>query len=161
MKRSITLMCRSLSFAALIALPGAALAAKAETKPAQVAATDFARTRAQIEADLASGEKYRELSQSDRAEVLASLDEMEELLEGVDSVQALGADERARLLNAQEKVNTLLTAAHDDSRMECKRIKKVGTRLPTTVCNTVAEWRRQQDLAREASLRARGARGEL
>lgn len=108
----------------------------------------FDAQREQVLTDLADGETYAEISAEDRAQVLQALDRMERILAGRQP-GAVRPDERAALLTEQEKVNVILTGARRDSRLVCTRERPVGTRMPTTVCRTVAERRRMTDDARQ------------
>jgi hypothetical protein len=110
----------------------------------------FAESKAQIEADLKKGERYSELSASQRDEVRAALERMENRLQGVTSVAEMDARDRAELMNDQELVNTILTAAEEDSRLICKRTVKTGSHRPTTSCRTVAERRRERENSQQA-----------
>lgn len=110
----------------------------------------FAEQREQVLADLADGETYAEINPEDREQVVAALGRMQKLLGDSASPAALHPDQRTELLNEQERVNNILTQAGKDSRMVCNRERPVGTRLPTTVCRTVAERRRLQDASRQS-----------
>lgn len=112
---------------------------------AKVEPSRFSDVKAAIEKDLAAGERYVEISEENRKRVVEALHRMEVTLDGVGSVQELSAEERAKLLTDQNLVNTLLTNAAEDSHLICRREQKVGTRFKTTVCQTVAERRRERD----------------
>ncbi|MBB1060133.1 hypothetical protein [Marilutibacter spongiae] len=117
---------------------------------ARSAGSDFAAQRAAIARDLADGETYAELSAAARAEVVASLDAMQALLGQSGSVDAMPPQLRVELFNAQEKVNTLLTQAAEDSRRVCTRERRVGSNFVVSSCQTVAERRRQQEAGADA-----------
>lgn len=107
----------------------------------------FGEQRAQIEADLADGRTYSELSSGDRSAVRESLDRISQYLGGVDSVDQLTEDNKARVFNDQEVINNILTQAAADSRVICTREAKTGSNRKITTCLTVAERnrRREQD----------------
>ncbi|MGY1529584.1 hypothetical protein [Luteimonas sp. A649] len=122
----------------------------------------FAEQREQVMADLADGETYAELAPEDREKVVAGLGRMQRLLGTHASASELHPNDRATLMNEQEQVNNILTQASKDSRLVCNRETPVGTRMPTTVCRTVAERRRLQDDSRrnlEAAGRSRAKLG--
>lgn len=124
--------------------------------------TGFEEQRTQLMADLADGETYAEISAEDREKVVSALGRMQRIL-GDGTPAALSPDDRAALMNEQELVNNLLTQARKDSRLVCARETPVGTRMPTTVCRTVAESRRQRENSRrdlEAAGRSRAKRVE-
>lgn len=113
--------------------------------PVAVDAGSFAAQRASIEKGLADGKTYAELSSTERGEVRQSLDEMAALLEGGKTPEALPAEDKVRLYNAQETVNNLLTQASSDSRMVCTRQAPTGSQRKVTTCTTVAERTRRRD----------------
>lgn len=118
---------------------------------------DFDAQRTRVMAGLADGETYVEISPEERNEVVSALGRMDILI-GTAGVDALHPADRVKLMNEQDRVNVILTRAAADSRMVCNRERVVGSRLPTTVCKTVAERRRMREDARmdlEAPGRAR------
>lgn len=123
--------------------------------PAGVAAdvSTFADSKAQIEDDLRKGERYSELTRHQREDVVAALERMERLLEGITAVSELRPQDRAALLNDQELVNTILTAAEEDSRLICKRVVRTGSHRPSTQCRTVGERRRERENSQEGMRR--------
>lgn len=111
---------------------------------------DFSKQRAAISRDLADGETYAELSTEARAEVTASLDAMQRMLDAAGTVDAMPPQERVELFNTQEKVNALLTQAAEDSRRVCTRERRVGSNFVVSSCQTVAEQRRQREAGADA-----------
>ena len=76
------------------------------------------------------------------------------------SVDELDDRTRTQLYNDQELINNVLTQARDDSRMICKREKKVGTHRITNICITAGERRRQRQRIEDANdVLHRGVRG--
>lgn len=142
-------MSKGLILLAALLVAGPAVAAKGGVVDVEGRAS-FAEQREQVMADLADGETYAEIALEDRERVVFSLGEMERLLGTHASPGALHPDDRATLMNEQEKVNNILTQASRDSRLVCNRETTVGTRMPTTVCRTVAERRRLQDDSRRS-----------
>ena len=128
--------------ALLLVLPAVALAADA---PVAVDEGSFQAQRQKIEKDLADGETYAEISADDKAAVQQALARMADRLSRAGSVDALPADDKVALFNDQEKVNTILTQAGEDSRMVCERIQKTGSHRRENRCETVAERRRRRD----------------
>lgn len=113
----------------------------------------FEAQRQAILKALADGKTYSEISPQDRAGVQASLDRISGLLDGVQSVEQLHDEEKVRVFNEQEKINTMLTKAHRDSRVICVREKPTGSNRPVRRCATVAERERatnaSQDMFRD------------
>lgn len=110
---------------------------------------EFEVQREEISKEMQPGGRYAEIEEAAQKEVEKELERMASLLEQGPR-ENLSERQRVELFNAQEKVNTLLTAAAEDSRVKCQRVKKTGSRLATNVCRTVAEWREYREAAREA-----------
>jgi hypothetical protein len=111
---------------------------------------DFDSQRARIEAALADGKTYAEISPDDRATVRVALERMGNQLDDVSSVNELPESKRLDLFNEQEKVNTILTRAAADSRLICTRVQKTGNLRRTVSCETVAERRQRTEASQEA-----------
>jgi len=147
----------------LLSLPLAAnakidsdVARNAGTTQALNVESPFQEQRQQILADLATGEKYSEISQQEQRDVRSALDRIAQQIDAVGSVGALNDDQRLRVFNDQEVVNTILTRAGEDSRIVCKREKSVSTRLSSTQCLTVAQRRKLREDAQEQMRKSLG-----
>lgn len=110
----------------------------------------FDQQRDELIEEMRDGGRFGEISDEARAEVIAALDTMAELLDGQASFGHLDEEDKIRLFNAQEIANTHLTVAREDSRIVCKRERKVGSHFKTSICNTVAEWTIQREAAHDA-----------
>jgi hypothetical protein len=88
------------------------------------------------------------LSEARKADVRRSLDELEDLLLRDD-----GRSNSERVRGLQDRINTHLLpqVAKNDGKSEvvCRRVKKVGSNIPTTECRTRAEMDRDEHLADE------------
>lgn len=109
----------------------------------------FAQQKAQIESDLSNGETYAEISSQDRATVREALNRIASKLDAAGGVESMTGQQKADVFNDQEKVNTILTRASEDSRLVCRREKKVGSHREITECLTVAERRRAYENAQK------------
>lgn len=109
----------------------------------------FSEQRAAINKALGDGETYSEMQPDDVRAVQVSLDRIDRMLGTSQSVDQLDPATRVEVFNEQEKVNTLLTNAHRESRLVCRREKPTGSHRPTTLCLTVAERRRQREAAND------------
>lgn len=109
----------------------------------------FSEQRAAINKALGDGETYSEIQPDDVLAVQQALARMATLLGGAETADRLDPGTRVQLFNEQERVNSLLTKAHKDSRMVCRREKPTGSHRPTTLCLTVAERRRQREAAND------------
>src|SRR5690606_39747687 len=83
-------------------------------------------------------------SNSERAEVEANIAKIEQLLEKRGSVADLTDPEQVAVINAQERVNALLTD-NDGDRLVGRYEKKTGTHFREKICNTVSELARMRD----------------
>ncbi|MAL03841.1 MAG: hypothetical protein CL625_06165 [Arenimonas sp.] len=110
---------------------------------------DFAEQRAEIEQDLADGKTYVEIDAKSRAEVREALDRISRELEGVDSVAELAEPAKVTVFNDQERINTILTQARNDSRLVCDHSRPTGSHRKVTRCQTVAERRRTMEESRD------------
>ncbi|SDQ55580.1 hypothetical protein [Pseudoxanthomonas sp. CF125] len=127
---------------AMVSGPAFAATTRASVDVAEGA---FAEQRKAIEADLADGETYSEISTEDRATVNQALDRIAGLFQTYGSVERLSWEDRTQMFNDQEQINNILTKAGEDSRLVCRREKKVGSHRVTTQCSTVANRRRAME----------------
>ncbi|HEX7803244.1 MAG TPA: hypothetical protein VF471_10880 [Pseudoxanthomonas sp.] len=129
----------------LLALAGGPAFAATTRASVDVAGGAFAEQRKAIEADLADGETYSEISTEDRATVNQALDRIAGLFQTYGSVERLSWADRTQMFNDQEQINNILTKAGEDSRLVCRREKKVGSHRVTSQCSTVANRRRAME----------------
>lgn len=108
-------------------------------------AVPFEKQKEKILADLGEGKTYAEISQSDRIEVRNALNRIGDSLQRAGGVDQLSPEDKVKVINDQELVNTILTRAGEDSRLVCSREKKVGSHRATTQCHTVAQRRRMRE----------------
>ena len=161
-------MYKLLLFSALLLSPMAAFGAKsvsAEDAFSPARGLDLNRSfeaqRGAIIAALDDGKTYSEIGATDLQTVRESLDRISTWLGDADSVEQLPDANRVRIFNEQEKINTLLTRAHADSRLVCRREKPIGSNRPTNTCQTVAERRRMRENAVQYMGNMPKAEGEI
>ena len=150
---------RALVFCLALAAAGAVSAAKAPPPSVDAGREDLGAQRAAVLQEMEKGERFAEISEADKAQVFAALDRMEKLLAGR-RIGDLPEADKVALINDQELVNALLTKANRDSRMQCKREKRVGSHRTTSTCRTVAEWRRASQQSRE-DIETRRSMGDI
>lgn len=150
----------------LLLFAGTSLAASpsAKDQPAEslrvATPAEFAASRALLERAVRESDQYRDMQEQDRRELAKALDRMERTLASIASVQELGDDARTQLYNDQEMINNVLTQVRDDSRMICKREKKVGSHRVTNICITAGERRRRRERVKDVNdIFHRGVRG--
>ena len=142
---------RRILAASVLSLSLFAMPAFASLQAADPIATDgfsaeaFSTQRDVILADLEGGEGYAEIKSVDRETVLSLLARMEAIIAAAPTVDALDDGQRVELFNAQERVNTLLTQAADDSRMLCEQRPRMGSHRRVTNCETVAQRRARRE----------------
>jgi hypothetical protein len=100
---------------------------------------DFPAQVAAIEAGMRDGGPFAGLKEGQKARVRRLLADMARILDGVDSVERLSQHDAARLFNAQEEANAILTGRPMNERMVCKRERKLGTNLSHMNCQVIAE----------------------
>ena len=88
--------------------------------------------------------KFKHMDESSKEKLLAAQDEIFGLLKGRKSIDELTHEQQVELYNAQNLVAGILTDAELD-RPVCKREKRVGSNMATTVCTT----KRQMDEHRD------------
>ena len=109
----------------------------------------FVEQRAAVEEEMKPGGRFAEIGKDERRQVDEAFDRMQAVLAGKASMDELRQDDRVALINDQELVNALLTKARTDSRMVCKRERRVGSHRLTSTCRTAAEWKRASEQSRE------------
>ena len=114
----------------------------------------YAEQKAEVEAALADGATYAEIDSMKRREVAGALDRIAAVLEATGDVGGLTAEQKVKVFNDQELINTILTRAGEDSRIVCRREIKVGTRFAKETCSSVAERRRIRETAQSDLKRA-------
>ncbi len=130
----------------LLALPAFAATQAPDPIAAEgFSAEAFTTQRDAIVADLEAGERYSEIKNVDRETVLSLLARMQGIIDAAPTVDALDEAQRVELFNAQERVNTLLTQAADDSRLLCEQRSRMGSHRRTTNCETVAQRRARRE----------------
>lgn len=126
---------------ALVLVAGAAVAIPGKDPVAYEgrAPADFTTQVAEIEAGMQDGGPYAGLEAGQQARVRKLLADMAGILADVDSVDRLSQPDMARLFNAQEEANAILTGRPVNERMVCKRERKLGSNLSHMNCQVIAE----------------------
>ncbi len=97
-----------------------------------------------VEKALDNGE-YAEISADDRAQVRQSLERITLRAGDRQTAQELPPAVQNEVFNDQERINTILTRAHADSRLVCQHTRSTGSNMPKSRCLTVAERRRIEE----------------
>lgn len=133
----------------LMAMVSSPVFATATEAVVDLTADAFAEQRKAIEADLANSKTYSEISSEERVTVHQALDRISGLFRTYGSIERLSWEDRTQMFNDQEQINNILTKAGEDSRLVCRREKKVGSHRVTTQCSTVAERRRAMEQSQD------------
>lgn len=92
-------------------------------------------------------DNYSEISLEQKSEVQQALGRIRLKMGDHQRVEELSPQARVEIFNDQERVNTILTQAHADSRMVCRRERSTGSNMPQRVCMTVAQRREALEAA--------------
>ncbi|MCK9539801.1 hypothetical protein [Dokdonella sp.] len=110
---------------------------------------EFEVQAAEVRKEMSTDGRYGAISVDDRNAVEADLKRIDDLLESKGSVKALNDQEQVDLMNAQERINAVLTK-NDGNRLICTMEQRTGTNFKKKVCQTA----RQRDQIREDSQKA-------
>lgn len=110
---------------------------------------DFEAQAAEVRKEMGTDGRYGAISVDDRKAVEADLDRIEALLGPKDSPARLNDQQQVDLINAQERINAVLTK-NDGNRLICTMEQRTGTRFKEKVCVT----QRERDKIREDSQKA-------
>ena len=113
----------------------------------------FMERKAEIERDLEQGERYAHLDPADERRIRSALARLAARLDGVQTLEDIPRNQRAKVFNDQEMINTLLTEADAFRQMVCKRESAAGTHFKQTRCKTEAEWAQLQEAGQESRRR--------
>ena len=144
MKRHLIL---TVAIAALLAGTAALGADKYPIKPDldKQTVASFDMQAAKVRQEMDKGGRYEYIKPEDRTRVEEGLTFMHDLIAASGSVSAMKEDDRIRLFNRQERVNTLLTNS-ENSRIICEKSYQAGSLFKLTTCKSVAERaKREQD----------------
>lgn len=137
-------MYRITMVAMLLGLSAAAQAASEKPVVQMDRQAPVAEQVRQVEKALDNGE-YAEISADDRAQVRQSLDRITLRMGDRKTAQELPSAVQNEVFNDQERINTILTRAHADSRLVCQHTRTTGSNMPKSRCLTVAERRRIEE----------------
>ncbi len=133
---------------------GLALATTAHARPekAQVkfdANAPVAEQIRSVEAAINS-EDYSEIGLEDKSRVQQALGRIKIKMGDHERIEQVSPQDRTQIFNDQEVINTIMTRAHADSRMVCRRERTTGSNMPQSVSLTVAQRRKAQEDSRKA-----------
>ncbi len=137
-------MYRITMIALLLGLAGTAVAKPEKAAVQMDRQMPVAEQVRKVEKALDDGD-YSEISADDRAQVRQALARITQRMGDHQTLQELPPQVQNDVFNDQERVNTLLARAHDDSRQVCQYTRTTGSNMPKSRCMTVAERRRIEE----------------
>lgn len=143
------MLIKSLGFALVLVVCGGSAIAKEAGQAPKFAADSleaFEPQAAKVRKDMQASGQYSGISATDRGAVEADLDKIGNLLKLKGSASALNDADQVQLLNAQERVNAVLTR-NDDGRLVCTYERKTGSNFKEKICLTA---RQREDIRRTA-----------
>ncbi|MEW6383929.1 MAG: hypothetical protein AB1514_08150 [Pseudomonadota bacterium] len=137
-------MYRITMIALLLGLSGTVSAKPEKTAIQMDGQAPVAEQVRRVERALDDGE-YSEISADDRAQVQQALVRITQRMGDHSTLQELPPQVQAEFFNDQERINTVLVRAHEDSRQICQHTRTTGSNMPKSRCLTVAERRRIEE----------------
>jgi hypothetical protein len=123
------------------------LAAKADAKAHEISDAEEFVQGLKRSLKMARRGDYGRIEKDDLKKVGRATDEIAGLLEGHERATELDTDDRIQLYNAAQLISSILRN-DDKNRKVCRRESEAGSRLPKTVCMTVAERESRAEKAR-------------
>jgi hypothetical protein len=91
-----------------------------------------------VRKEMEAGGRYEYVKPRERAQIEQSLAEMDALFKASGGVQNMKQDDKVRLFNDQEVVNSILTR-RDKDRVICDNAPKLGSHVRSTGCHTYGQ----------------------
>lgn len=119
----------------------------ASPKPLEISA--IVEQQSQIRSDVLAGQgRYKNMSPSKRADLLAKQAGLMAIISGKSSVDELSDSQRMNAFNTLEWIQAAINN-EEDERLVCHRERTIGSQRVTRVCRTAAEERRFLEEARD------------
>jgi hypothetical protein len=123
---------------AVFALPTLGHAVGPDWKVVTDSPKAFAKQAAEVRKEMGPRGAYGGISGNERTAVNEDLDKIAALLKERGSVSQLNDSEQVDLMNAQERINAVLTR-NEGNRLICTMEQRLGTNFKHKVCRTQAE----------------------
>lgn len=118
-----------------------------------VAKADVRSQKTLVISTINGDEKYSEMTQESRADVMSRLDRISEMLPDGHTIAALDAEKQRAVASDQEAINKLLAKAFRDSRLVCTREIVLGSNMLKRICKTAAARSRDNDIVRNNGIK--------
>ena len=126
----------------LVMMVGLALAlpAAAKEKAPEVVkdVPTFLAKQAELRKAIEDSKKYSHVKPDAKQKIYAAQDRLTQLLQGHQTVEELGADDKVAVFNAQSEILAQLDEAEPD-RVICENEARTGSHRPTVSCTTKRE----------------------
>ena len=137
MKRFAALICMAVVFASDHAFADEVIKNRVAADKADTL-EKFQAVAKEVREDMDTGGRYEYIKPDDKAKVENDLNAMAAMLQKSGSIAAMTQVEKVQLFNTQENLNGILTHS-DKNRLVCEHRAPVGTSIPVTTCQTVAD----------------------
>lgn len=112
-------------------------------------AEEFRKQADALRAEMNAQGKHASLSSADKSRIGKQLDNLQKLYDNRAAGKEFKRSDEAKLVNASEEINGILSGNEDD-RLVCEQVRKLGTNRTERVCMTVAERNeRREEAARD------------
>jgi len=98
----------------------------------------FATIAEGIRDEMKEGGRYEYMKPDERRTIEQKLEEITTIFGKTESVAAMQQDDKIKLFNAQESINSILTK-RDRDRVICKNEAPIGSHIPVTTCHTYGQ----------------------
>jgi len=114
----------------------------AEALQLDLAGKPFSEQKAAVMQSISGDDKYSEITSDKRAEIIQALERISSILTAGASFSTIDAGNRERVLADQTLINVALEEAKSDSRLVCSKETVIGSNMAKRVCRTVAAQKR-------------------
>lgn len=152
-----TLLAVALTLGAAAPVFAASVDGSTAPKLSNMSVDEFLAFHTKLSRDLTT-RKYDYVNSRNRERIAKQQEQIRGVLAGHQSMSELDDADRTAVFNAHESVVAILNDAELD-KVTCRRQHKMGSHLPTTVCQSERERRMLQDESRDQWVRGRACQG--
>ncbi|MET0225339.1 MAG: hypothetical protein ABW187_02750 [Dokdonella sp.] len=111
----------------------------------------LAQVAQQVHGEMHGGGRFEFVKPAERRTIDAKFAEMDALFARSGSVDAMSADAKIALFNAQETINSILTD-RDGDRLICKRAPLIDSHIPRQTCQTYRDQMAKTEVSQKQLL---------
>ncbi len=123
---------------AFCVVPATVAAASKQWKFAVNTPAAFQAQAEKVREEMSENGRYGAINRSDRSAVESDLERIDGLLRGAGSLEALNDRQQVDLMNAQERINAVLTR-NDGNRLVCTMESRSGSHFKQKTCRTLKQ----------------------